>query len=110
MRNSTLSLRVCRQFYNLINSGKRKIEYKNFNVKWCLRLISNLEIETRQGKFEGIIIPVTICIHKIKYVYFNNANNIYAPILKFEIKKIDIGTMLECNEMFVAGVFFRIHI
>ena len=110
LQNSTLCLRVYNIYYKLIDDGKKKIEYRDFNVKWCLRLISNLNIENTGNKLDSISIPEQILIHHIKYVQFSNANNIYSPIIKFEIEKIDIGDGYPVLGAKIDEVYFRIHL
>ena len=110
LHDGNLHLKLYDWWYNLYVKGYKTVDYRELGVKWSLRLISNLIIESEEGNFVGIIIPEKIEFYQFRKVIFENMNNIYAVKIVKDIKKIDIGTgILEMGAK-PDNLYFRIHV
>ena len=95
MNNRILNLTVKRKWFDLIASGKKKIEYREAKPYWQSRLIKSASF--------------CIIFYAFSEIHFRNGYGKDAPLIR--AKWVDTGLQeIQPYPEFVKGTYFLIHI
>lgn len=93
----TLKLTLKKEWFDLINSGEKKEEYREFKQYWHSRLCKNSDtnhLKYKQSQLNDSYGRMSECfmIYQFDYIEFKNGYSKNAPTIICECKSIEIGT------------------